>query len=916
MAYTGTGSGNTYGDYAGFRSEGREAGARRKKLAGYLKAANEIRQSYFSGDGTGDTRGPEDGPGAFPDAAVVRSGNEEMVLFPSYARKHNKGKPRNATTPGREMTEEEFWRREWDKHEDLNAIVDVDVRGWIYTPPRGQNTRKQRLLIGLARQLSGIPAPPPGRPGGSNESSVEPSRASSPSRQQEQELINIEAENIVRKGRQEESYADRGAFSEKPSMAKDTDSIYGSTYSFDMSDRGRQRASVASTVSSQDSDPGQPTPIQKRQSWAVPAKMNSSELAVANTHLLTRLRPFMANPLANTPISAFFYNESASRQQTVYTDGSGHFTFRAALDFIPTHVRVLASEKLSATEEVTITSPKGVSLISDIDDTIKHSAISAGAREIFRNAFIRELGDLTIEGVREWYNTLHDMGVKIHYVSNSPWQMYPVLTSFFKLANLPRGSFHLKQYSGMLQGIFEPVAERKKSSLDKIMRDFPDRKFVLIGDSGEADLEIYTDTALDNPGRILGVFIRDVTTTVKTGYFDPNHSPSGSKNHSRNHSRNKSGDTLAMSKRLTRPNDIRNDDSDLQAALAASLQDMEKEARVARRSINPDAVPAETLQSRRESPTPLPMLPPRRPNKYPSPEEEDLIDFSDPPPSKPWLEPPARKTTSPHQHSKGVTQGQRPSPSPPPPPKPAGLRSHPPDERSASPDNADKPPPPRPRKPSSAIKPNTLPQLQTHQPSPLSQVTRQESTRKVPPALPARPRTYREWTKDTISKALPSPKLPPSPSGHFPGDPSFSLPRPLTNISQAPAASRSQPTSPLARPMTSAKSFEDLNLPEAAMNKPAPPPPPRRNISSYTLQRRRSSHRRSGTWSDDGMGSPGEGLSKKEYLWQQRWARAKNILDRNGVTLRSWRVGSDVADICVKLVEMEMRKIEKDQRNG
>lgn len=93
MAYSGQGSsGVNYGDYPGLRSEGREPGARRKKLAGYLKAANEIRQSYFSADGTQHRHGAEDGPGSFPDAAVVRSGNEEMILFPSYARKHVKSK--------------------------------------------------------------------------------------------------------------------------------------------------------------------------------------------------------------------------------------------------------------------------------------------------------------------------------------------------------------------------------------------------------------------------------------------------------------------------------------------------------------------------------------------------------------------------------------------------------------------------------------------------------------------------------------------------------------------------------------------------------------------------------------------------------------------------------------------------------
>lgn len=106
MAYSGSSSGS-YADLSAFRSEGREPGARRKKLAGYLKAANELRQSYMSGDGThyGSKDGSDDmgidTPGAFPDAAVVRNGNEEMILFPSYARQHVKSKVSKEYKPGR-----------------------------------------------------------------------------------------------------------------------------------------------------------------------------------------------------------------------------------------------------------------------------------------------------------------------------------------------------------------------------------------------------------------------------------------------------------------------------------------------------------------------------------------------------------------------------------------------------------------------------------------------------------------------------------------------------------------------------------------------------------------------------------------------------------------------------------------------
>lgn len=937
MAYTGSGNALAYGDSLGLRPESREPGARRQKLAGLFRAGKEVASNYFSGDGARDG---SDEHGAFPDAAVVRSGNEEMILFPSYARKHVKSTFDNI--PGND-SEQEYWRKAWDKNMDDKALVDVDVRGWIYTPQRGQNTRKQRLLIGLCRQMCGIPAPPATSASETLQSSQASSRAPSPTRKQEEELIQLQAENLVRLGQKEERKAQRGAYSESPGKGADSDSLYDSR-SRDTSPvrpiARTHRLSTVSTTSSLDDDSASIKPMQKQSSWSQSSRMSAAELTAANAHLLNRLRPFMANPLANTPISAFFYNEHTSRQHTVYTNASGHFTCRAALEFTPTHVRILAGEKLSATEEVIVTSPKGVSLISDIDDTIKHSAIGSGPREIFRNAFVRDFSDLTIEGVKEWYNTLHDMGVKLHYVSNSPWQMYPALTTFFKLAHLPKGSFHLKQYSGMLQGIFEPVAERKKASLDKLLRDFPDRKFILVGDSGEADLEVYTDTALENPDRILGIFIRDVTTTpARTGYFDPSGFPAAGGRHSRNHSRHRSGDSLAVSKRLSRPDDIRNDDVDLKAAIANSLADMEEEARQARRSINPDApniARFEASDGRMERPR-LPARPQTEQwateGRVVASPDEDLIDFGeDAPPSKPWLEPPPprRRSTPKAGSTNDIHEGERSSPAP--PPKPHSLRSPSPSRPNAqSSDSTNRLPPPRPRKPSSTVKPPSpqppqteipkppspnlpLPQLQTHQPSPLSQVQRQESSpvmTKQRPPLPARPTTVRGLAKEKLASAY---NALPSSGGHRNPEAAVNQVRPLT------ASSRNAADTPRALSTVSTKSMDDLRS-GAPTPKAAPPvPPPRRNLSSYPFPATRKTTNRlsSGFESSDGgslPGSPGEaGMSKKEYLWKQRWVRAQSLLETRGVTLRSWRTGSDVADVCVRLAEMELRKIERENR--
>ena len=171
--------------------------------------------------------------------------------------------------------------------------MDVDVRGWVYSPQRGPTTRRQRLFIGLARQMCGLPAPAATQSGSADNSKTS-SRASSPDRnaRAEEDLINLEAENILKRGMAETERAERGSYSENPSRRQYSPSIQSRNSS---PDRGRQgsRLSQATTLS-----PDDYTPLQKRSSWPQPTKMTAAELAVANAHLLARLKPFMSNPLA------------------------------------------------------------------------------------------------------------------------------------------------------------------------------------------------------------------------------------------------------------------------------------------------------------------------------------------------------------------------------------------------------------------------------------------------------------------------------------------------------------------------------------------------------------------------------------------------------------------------------------------
>ncbi|CAE7092640.1 unnamed protein product [Rhizoctonia solani] len=155
-----------------------------------------------------------------------------------------------------------------------------------------------------------------------------------------------------------------------------------------------------------------------------------------------------------------------------------------------------------------------VRLISDVDDTVKISEVLMGVRAIFHNVFVRHLDELVVPGMPELYSMLESRGVRFHYVSNGPFELLPVLLEFFGVAGLPKGSVKLKSYGGrnLFQGLWgESAADRKRSNVVDVLDSFPESKFILVGDSGEQDLELYSALAEERPDQILAIFVRDVT---------------------------------------------------------------------------------------------------------------------------------------------------------------------------------------------------------------------------------------------------------------------------------------------------------------------------------------------------------------------------------------------------------------------
>ncbi|KAF9090378.1 hypothetical protein BGX23_006015 [Mortierella sp. AD031] len=159
---------------------------------------------------------------------------------------------------------------------------------------------------------------------------------------------------------------------------------------------------------------------------------------------------------------------------------------------------------------VNLVDPEGISIISDIDDTIKETDVVAGTRIILRNTFLKDMMD--VPGMAKVYKGWWKKGAAIHYVSNSPWQLIPSLLEFFHTHKFPPGSAHLRLHDSVLKTYFMTPGENKRKSIREILMDFPGRKFILVGDSGEIDMEIYTELAVAFPEQVFRIFIRDITS--------------------------------------------------------------------------------------------------------------------------------------------------------------------------------------------------------------------------------------------------------------------------------------------------------------------------------------------------------------------------------------------------------------------
>ena len=203
------------------------------------------------------------------------------------------------------------------------------------------------------------------------------------------------------------------------------------------------------------------------------------------------------------------------------TDDEGHFEIRlqselASMEFWQEVNLHLPDYHTTAVAHVLVPSPDAqFGVISDIDDTIVQTNATSMVRmmrSIMNNAAAR----LPFEGVSDLYRALHVERNPIFYVSSSPWNLYELLHDYMDINGIPHGPMLLQDW-GIDEStlIIASHTEHKLAQVQTLVDYYGHMKWVLIGDSGQHDPEIYLRVIQAHPHRILAAFIRDVTPDLR-----------------------------------------------------------------------------------------------------------------------------------------------------------------------------------------------------------------------------------------------------------------------------------------------------------------------------------------------------------------------------------------------------------------
>jgi phosphatidate phosphatase APP1 len=172
-------------------------------------------------------------------------------------------------------------------------------------------------------------------------------------------------------------------------------------------------------------------------------------------------------------------------------------------------------QPVRATAQILTPAPTATfGVVSDMDDTVLQSEVTSFLRAARMVLLENALTRLPFPGVAAFYRALERGATgaeanPIFYVSSSPWNLYDVIDGFLEAQRIPTGPLLLRDWD--FGKLTERHARHKGIVIREIFATYPELPFLLVGDSGQEDPEIYAEIVREHPGRVKAIYIRNVS---------------------------------------------------------------------------------------------------------------------------------------------------------------------------------------------------------------------------------------------------------------------------------------------------------------------------------------------------------------------------------------------------------------------
>ncbi|MET1005064.1 MAG: phosphatase domain-containing protein, partial [Propionibacteriaceae bacterium] len=152
-------------------------------------------------------------------------------------------------------------------------------------------------------------------------------------------------------------------------------------------------------------------------------------------------------------------------------------------------------------------------VVSDIDDTVMVTALPRPMLAAWHTFVVNEHARSATPGMPVLYERLSDAypSSPVIYLSTGAWNVAPTLTRFLSRNLYPAGALLLTDWGPTADRWFRSGQLHKKTSLERLATEFPDISWLLVGDDGQHDEEIYSDFVASHPTQVRGVCIRQLT---------------------------------------------------------------------------------------------------------------------------------------------------------------------------------------------------------------------------------------------------------------------------------------------------------------------------------------------------------------------------------------------------------------------